>query len=216
MRPIIIGITGGIASGKSTLSKLLYSEGYSVISTDRLGHEVLLLPEIKNKLSNEFGKEIFEKDQINRDLLRNIVFKEKSKIDQLNRIVHPEIFKSMDDIVNHSSAEYVFFEIPLLFETHLEKCFDFIILVYTDREIQIKRLIERNSYSEEHATAIIDSQMPLNEKISKSDLIIENNYDKDHLNSQAWDIVKNLPKLKRKDIRKFSDKLIISAKSNDS
>ena len=108
MRPIIIGITGGIASGKSTISKALQQEGYSVISTDKIGHEVLLYPEIKNKLTNEFGNEILENNRVNRDLLREIVFEDKNKVDKLNKIVHPEILDTMDDIVKHSSSSICF------------------------------------------------------------------------------------------------------------
>ncbi|MDD3501429.1 MAG: dephospho-CoA kinase, partial [Candidatus Cloacimonetes bacterium] len=202
---IIIGITGGIASGKSTISKALQQEGYSVISTDKIGHEVLLYPEIKNKLTNEFGNEILENNRVNRDLLREIVFEDKNKVDKLNKIVHPEILDTMDDIVKHSSSEYLFFEIPLLFEAHLEKCFDFIILVYTEKEFQIKRLQIRNNYTAEHASSIIDSQMPLDKKVPKADLIIENNEDKNKLNSQAWTIIKHLRNIKKKNIISFAD-----------
>ncbi len=198
MRPIIIGITGGIASGKSTFSRMIQQEGYTVIFSDQIGHEVLMLPEIKLKLVNTFGKEILSQNRIDRNKLREIVFKEKGNVEKLNKIVHPEILESMDDIVNHSSFDYLFFEVPLLFETHLAECFDFIVLVYVDQEIQIKRLINRNQYDVEHAKNIIESQMPIDFKIKQSDIALDNNETEEALHCQVWKVIKHLPLIKRR------------------
>ena len=98
MRPVLIGITCGIASGKSTFSRMIQEEGYTVIFSDQIGHEVLMLPEIKLKLVNAFGQDILVQNKIDRNKLREIVFKDKSNIDKLNKIVHPEILEAMDDV----------------------------------------------------------------------------------------------------------------------
>jgi dephospho-CoA kinase len=203
MRPILIGITGGIASGKSTFSRMIQQEGHTVIFSDQIGHEVLMLPEISIKLVNAFGNDILCQKKIDRNKLRQIVFNDKNHIEKLNQIVHPEILKAMDDVVNHSSFEYLFFEVPLLFETRLEDCFDFIVLVYVDQTIQIDRLINRNHYSYDHAKSIIDSQMPLAIKIEKSDLSIENNGTEEDLHCQVWKVIKHLSGIRRRKIKSF-------------
>ncbi len=203
MRPLLVGITGGIATGKSTLSRMIQEEGYTVIFSDQIGHEVLLLPEIKLKLVNEFGSEILTGNRIDREKLREKAFNNKEKLEKLNQIVHPGILEAMDDLVIHSPLDYIFIEIPLLFETQLDECLDFIVLIYVDQETQIQRLIGRNNFTLEHAKRIIDSQMSLDKKIQRADLAIENNGTEDDLHCQVWKIIKHLPVIKKKKIKSF-------------
>lgn len=205
MRPKIIGITGGIASGKSTFSDFIKQEGYTVIFSDQIGHEVLDYPEIKNKLCHLFDKNILTNNQIDRNKLRKIVFNDEQKRKQLNQIVHPEILKVLDEMVDHCNFEYLFFEIPLLFETGMQSCFDFIALIHVDNEIQIERLITRNNYTAEEAERIINSQMPDIVKIPLSDLTVDNSSTISHLHNNVWNLIKYLPRIEYKKVKRFSE-----------
>lgn len=212
MRPCIIGITGGIASGKSTVSEFLKHEGYTVISSDHIGHEVLGYPEIKNKLIGEFGSGIIRNREIDRSILRKLVFENKTLLQKLNEIVHPEILKLMDEMVEHSSHEYLFFEVPLLFEAGMQNCFDFIILISVSEEIQIDRLIKRSQISEEEASNIIKAQMSEEEKKPKAGLIITNNGTEEGLKNQIWNFIRLIYQVKKRELLTFTDILKIQEK----
>lgn len=205
MRPLLIGITGGIASGKSTVSQLLKLEGYSVVFADQIGHEILSYPEIVNKIRDNFGQDVIKGNIVDRQQLRDIVFNDEDKRVKLNQLLHPEILKLMDDMVDHSLSEYLFFEIPLLFESHLQACLDFIVLVAVEESIQIQRLKLRNNYQETEAKKIICTQMPLEEKKKMADLIIENNGTEQELQNHVWNIIKYLSRINKRKIKRFSD-----------
>ncbi len=205
MRPFIIGITGGIASGKSTVCNFLKHEGFTVISSDQIGHEVLSYPEIVNKIKKEFSQNIISDKKIDRNLLRKIVFEHPEALKKLNSIVHPEILKVMDDIVDHSSHEYLFFEVPLLFESGMQNCFDFIILISVTPEIQLQRLMDRNSYDEKEADAIINSQLPDKDKMPNSGLVIINNGSEENLENKIWNFIKLMYQLKKRDLKRFDE-----------
>ena len=205
MRSKLIGITGGIASGKSTFSELIQQEGYTVIHSDQIGHEVLDYPEIKNKLISVFGKVIIKDHHIDRNVLRKIIFNDETKRNLLNSIVHPEILKVMDEMVDHSSIEYLFFEIPLLFESGMKDCFDMIVLIHVNHNIQIDRLINRNSFDMDEAEKIIRSQMPDELKIPLADLTVDNSYSESVLQNNCWNLIKYLPRITYKHITRFSE-----------
>lgn len=196
-RPLIIGITGSIASGKSEVTKQLQETGFKVYSTDKLGHDVLLEVEVKDQLVKELGSEILEEntDIIDRVKLGKIVFQDKSKLAFLNAISHQVIFQKMREIIANSQEKQIFFEVPLLFEAKLEKHFDFIITVSASPENQLLRLMKRNNLSKDQALNKISSQLTNKFKETKSDFVISNNGDLEELKIQTSQFLQILPSL---------------------
>ncbi|MGL5964633.1 MAG: dephospho-CoA kinase [Fusobacteriaceae bacterium] len=173
---MIMGLTGGIASGKSTASRILKEIGYKIYDADIIAHEALKQESCKKKIKKEFGEIVFDKTgEVNRKILREIAFSDKDNLRKLNSIVHPIVIKEFEKIKENSVSEkIIIFDIPLLFEAKLEYLCDKIVLIYTKREIQIKRVIERDKNSQDLAEKIIDSQESLENKKLKSDYCIEN------------------------------------------
>jgi len=176
----IIGLTGGIASGKSTVSRILKDLGAVIIDADETAHSVIEpnKPAWRDIVQN-FGEEILNPDMtINRDKLGEIVFQNPEQLDRLNHITHPRIMESLKDnfqrIKTSSPDAIVVLEVPLLYETFMDRMCDEVWVVWVDRETQIKRLIGRNNYSEEETIRRIDSQIPLDEKARRADLVIDN------------------------------------------
>lgn len=175
----IIGLTGGIASGKSTVSKYLISKELDVIDADLISRDIYKVGEIAYKMVvQEFGKEILNDDlTINRKKLGQIVFNNIQKLEKLNRITHPIIFeeikKRIDEILK-MNKKICIVDAALLFESDWYKICDIKWLVYVDKKTQIKRLVERDKISEADAIKRIDAQMPLEQKLKLSDFIINN------------------------------------------
>lgn len=158
---IKVAITGGIASGKSLLLQHLILANYVIYSSDAIAHDVLKY-EGKEEVVNYFGKDILNDDgEINRKALGKIVFNDLDKLNKLNEIVHPHVKKRIEQImVSNPHLSIIFFEIPLLFESHMENMFDYTINVYCDVDTQIRRIVERDDRSVDEALKIIASQMP--------------------------------------------------------
>ena len=155
---MIIGLTGGIGTGKSTVSRKLRERGYPVIDLDVISREVIEYPEVINELVRNFGIEILEsqnnisgKKSISRNKLRQTVFKEEKKVSVLNSIMHPPIVEEMRRQVENFKKNYktVFVEVQLLFEAKLEKEFDLTVLVYADKKTQLERVLKRDGRKEE-------------------------------------------------------------------
>lgn len=177
---LVIGLTGGIASGKSTVANYLKEKGLTVIDADI---EARLAVEIGEpayyKIIETFGEEILQVDKkIDRVKLGHIIFNDEEKRKQLNGIVHPEVRKRMNDKKEEGikrGEKIIVLDIPLLFESKLTYMVDKTLLVYVDEEIQLKRLMERNQLSKEDALARINAQMPLKDKIKLADEVVNNN-----------------------------------------
>ena len=181
MKKVVIGLTGGIGTGKSTVSQILQRKGYKVIDLDVISHEVIKFPKVVEKIVENFGREILESDDfgkynISREKLGKIIFGNKKKRLILNSIMHPEILRAMrEEILEYKKeSKIVFVEIQLLFEVQWEKEFDYILLVSVEKSTQVQRILDRDRRSEEEALNIINSQMSLDEKKKRSDYVIEN------------------------------------------
>ena len=182
---MIIGITGGIASGKSTVSSILIDKGFIVIDLDIISRAVVEPGQpAYEELVVYFGNIILNEDgSINRRLLGDMVFSDEDLLKVLNNITHPYIFRKLLKEINEECTNNIkFVDIPLLFEKYDELIkqgiiFDEIWLVYTDEETQLERLMMRNNLNEKQAIDRINSQMPLIEKKKKATRIIDNNGD---------------------------------------
>lgn len=185
-----IAIAGNIASGKSTVQKLLEDSGYKVLDTDKCGHQALKLPQVKQALS-EF--DIFENNEISRTKLGQLVFNNPDIKIKLENIVHPIIKQDIIRFFEQNKDEkLIFVAIPLVFEAHMEDLFDKIVFVYTEDDLRIKRLIERNNYDEEYALLRIKSQISQEEKLKHCDYVINNSGSITELQLQVNDLLKKL------------------------
>jgi dephospho-coA kinase len=197
---MVIGLTGGIGTGKSTVSQILKDRGFSVIDLDVISHEVIEFSSVVEKIVQNFGREVLDEDEagnctISREKLGKIIFANKEKRLVLNSIMHPEILKVMHKKILECKSEknkIIFVEVQLLFEVQWEKEFDYILLVAAKRDMQVRRVLERDKRSEEEAWNIINSQMSLDEKREKSDFVIENDGNMDDLNKKVDKFLKSL------------------------
>ena len=198
---MIVGLTGGIGTGKSTVSRKLRERGYPVIDLDVISREVIEYPEVIDELVRNFGIEILKsqnnisgKKSISRNKLRQTVFKEEKKVSVLNSIMHPPIIEEMRRQVENLKKNYktVFVEVQLLFEAKLEKEFDLTVLVYADKKTQLERVLKRDGRSEGEVQQIINAQMDMTEKRRLSNYIIENNGDSEMLDLEIEKFIKKL------------------------
>ena len=191
---MIVGLTGGIASGKTTVSNFFKEIGIKIADADIIAKEISQRKDVEDEMIQVFGKEILDIEGIiNRAKLKEIVFSNKEKLSKLNEIIHPKVIEEFKKIKeNTDKNDIIIFDIPLLFETELDKMCDVIVLVYVDRETQIKRMFERDNISEELAVKIINAQMSLEEKIKKSHIHIENNGTLDELQRKVQNIYREL------------------------
>ena len=176
----VLGLTGGIASGKSTVSRHFKKSGFPVIDADLIAREVMQPDEPAYlKVVDYFGKEIVNADRsIDRKRLGDIVFNDDEKLRHLNDLVHEIIFSEiMNKKKTLSKQEHslIVLDIPLLYETGYDKYVDEVMVIYTDFTTQLTRLKQRDQLTEEEARNRIASQEPLETKRIKADVIIDNN-----------------------------------------
>ncbi len=176
----IIGLTGGIASGKSTVAKMLVEKGACLIDADRLAREVVEpgRPAWRD-IVEWLGDAILLPDRnLDRARLAEIVFNDRSKLEKLNRIVHPRVGERFgaltEEIKKRDPDAVVVYDIPLLIEAGMQKIVDLVLLVYVTPEIQASRLQQRDGISRAAAEARIKAQKPLEEKKELADVIIDN------------------------------------------
>ena len=176
----IIGLTGGIASGKSTVSNWLISQGYPVVDADIAARRVVEpgMPALR-EITEAFGRDILLEDgTLDRKKLGAIIFSDEEKRQTLNAIVHPAVREWMRQETERAfsvGASVVIMDIPLLFESKLTHMVEETVLVYVSMETQLKRLMDRDGYSEADALARIHAQMPIDDKRKLADYIIDNN-----------------------------------------
>ena len=192
-----IGITGSIACGKSTVSNYLIAKGYTIIDADKIGHVALASNDVKRKLSEKFGDEILENNEISREKLGKLVFGNDNNLKILNSIIHPKIKELILKLQEeHKDEDLVFLDIALLYEANFVDLVEKVVVVYVDEDVQLERLMMRNSLPKEEALKRIESQMSPREKASLGDFVINNSYSKEDTFQQIDEI---LEKLKRGD-----------------
>lgn len=192
---LVIGLTGGIASGKSTVAKMFTALGIPVIDADVIAREVVEPGEASYKQVIEvFGKDILSPDgSIDRPKLGSIIFSDKEKRQQLNHIVHPAVRERMltkKEAYIEQGEKCIVLDIPLLFEGKLSSLADKTLVVFVNESTQLKRLMERNQLHEQEAMNRIKSQMPLAEKAKLADEVIDNNHSVEESKRQLYDLLK--------------------------
>ncbi|AMX82648.1 dephospho-CoA kinase [Geobacillus subterraneus] len=177
---LTIGLTGGIASGKSTVSAMMRELGLPVIDADEAARAVVEPgEEAYRQIVAVFGPDVLQENgEIDRAKLGAIVFNNEQERKKLNAIVHPAVRRKMlaeKEKLVRSGAKTVVLDIPLLFESGLTDWVDRVLVVYVDDDVQLRRLMVRNGFTEEEALARIRAQWPLEEKVKRADAVIDNN-----------------------------------------
>src|SRR5437764_5742911 len=177
----VIGITGGISTGKSTLCACLREivPSAKLFDADHAAHQLVDFdPEVKKEIRREFGSAIFSADQeLNREKLRRIMFNDAAKRRALEQILHPRIRRqwSTEAETHRNSPDFFFADIPLLYETSGERLCDRVVVVACSYRIQLRWLLERTSLEHSPAEQMINSHMPLDKKIRRADHVVWNN-----------------------------------------
>lgn len=189
-----IGLTGGIATGKSTVKNKLVSLNIPVIDADMISHEITQAGGLGyEQIVSHFGKDILHADQsLNRKQLGDIVFNDAQKLLQLEQILHPIIQAEVQTRKKkfHEGGEaFCFYDVPLLYEKKLEAQFDQIVLVYAPVTTQVERIMLRNNLTHTQALARINAQLPMSQKINRANHCLDNSTNQDDLNLQVLNLV---------------------------
>lgn len=176
---LVLGLTGGIATGKSTADKFFEEKNIPIVDCDEIAHNIMNVnkPAWKD-IKEVFGEKYLNEDQtINRKKLGKLVFNDPTNMKILNEITHPRIFQEMESqIAQYKSEGYslIIVDAPVLFESHSEKYYDKTLVISLPQDLQIKRLMARNNLTKEEALSRINSQMSLKEKEARATYVIEN------------------------------------------
>ncbi len=204
---IHVGLTGGIATGKSTVAKMFREKGAVLLSLDDIAHDVMEPGKpVWREIVSTFGDKILRDNKsINRKKLAKIVFKDKTRLKKLESIIHPAIVESWHNILTNVAKEkpdaVLISEVPLLFEKHLSGDFDATILVYAPPQIQIKRLVNRDSISPEEAKKRLEAQLPIDEKLQLATYVVYNDADLNNTRQQVDKLWNELILLQKKSPR---------------
>ena len=194
MKPKLIGITGGIGAGKSTVSTICKHLGFKVYNSDQRAKEIVSEDSIiKKKLISFFGNNIYKNGVLDRKFLSDKIFNDKSSLQQINSIIHPAVKKDFNSwVINNSNEKILFKESALLFESGAYKELDKIILIVSDKNLRVSRVLNRDqNRSKKEIESIIDKQINEVDAIKYADIVIDNNHKKMLLPS----VIKEIEKL---------------------
>jgi dephospho-CoA kinase len=195
---IVVGLTGGVATGKSTVAAMFKQCGAIVIDADELAHEVVKPGKPAwREIVALFGKAVLNQDRsLNRQTLGSIVFRNPKKRRQLERIIHPRVAREQQRLTRQAARKnpnaVVIYDVPLLFEAGIDKRVDRTIVVTADRETQIARLKTRNGLSRAEAIRRINSQMPLAKKAQRADHVLIGTLPRPSLRKQVVRLLESL------------------------
>lgn len=172
----IIGLTGGIGTGKTTVAAYFASKGVPVYIADEAAKEIMNTKEVIQEVQSLFTENvILENGYLNRTLIRELVFTNKDKLAQLNSIIHPKVKRDFDNwLSQHQDAPFVIKEVAILFETNGQEYCDATILVTAPLETRIQRVLERDKSTKDNILQIIQNQLPEEQKIRLATYVIEN------------------------------------------
>lgn len=190
----VIGLTGGIASGKSTVLRIFETEGVPVICLDELARAAVrpgapALEDIKRTFGEEF---INREGELDRDLMASMVFRDPDKRRVLESIIHPRVLQAAASLIRsfeQSGHRLVVEDVPLLYEIGFEHHCDVVVVVYVPAEVQERRLIDRDRMTREHARARIGAQMPIEDKKKRADYVIDNTGNPESTRRQVLEVL---------------------------
>jgi dephospho-CoA kinase len=204
---MLVAVTGGIATGKSTVSRILEDLGAPLIDFDVLARRVVESgkPAWKEIL-DYFGKEVLQDDgSIDRKRLSDVVFQDEAKRKKLEGFTHPRIFEEFDrqvkEITSRDPDAIIQAGIPLLIELNLQHRFDKVLLVYAPRETQIDRLMKRDRIGREAVMSILKAQVPIDEKVRYADFVIHNEGSLENTRKQVKAVWKELKKMQKEKVQ---------------
>ena len=187
-----IGITGSIGSGKSTVSSLLRTGGFTVLDADEVAREVSSGADVLLEIAQAFGPEYVSENGLNRPLLAERVFGDKVQLERLNSIIHPKVRARMAQLEREVEGRAVFQDIPLLFENALERGFDATVMVDAPAVLRLERVRARSQLTPEQFWAREHAQMPPKEKRARADWIIENTGTSEQLEREVARVLEGL------------------------
>lgn len=191
--PKIIGLTGGIGSGKTSVAKILEENGFPVYYSDEGAKNIVNRdPALKEKIIELLGNEAYLNGSYNRKYVAEKVFNNSELLEQLNHLIHPSVRIDFENWVRTQESEFVFKETALLFELHLNRDCYKTVLVTADDNLRIKRTMDRDGKTYREIEAIIQKQMPEKEKVKLADYIIYNNADRESLQIAAEAFIEEL------------------------
>lgn len=172
----IIGLTGGIGSGKTTIAKYFASKGIPVYIADEAAKDIMDDKKVVQEVQAIFSENVMLKNGLlDRNAIRELVFADKSKLEQLNKIIHPKVKTDFENWLNkNKKAPFIIKEVAILFETNGQKYCDATILVTAPIETRIKRVLERDKTSRENILHIINNQLPEEEKMKLATFVVTN------------------------------------------
>ena len=189
----IIGITGGIGSGKTTITKYIESLGYPVYIADDEAKKLLDTEEVVDEIRNTFGEEIIENNLVDKKKLATFVFGNENRLKQLNEIVHPKVRQQFINWLKQWDKPFVVKEAAILFESGAYKDCDFTILVTAPEDVRIDRVIKRDNTNKEDVSKRIRSQWSDEDKAKLSDFVIQN-IDLEQSKREIDEIIKKIEK----------------------
>lgn len=184
-------LTGGIASGKSTISNMFKEHHYFVIDCDRIVNALYQSNRLTEEISSNFGSEYIVDGVVDRKKLGNLIFKDEAARARINSIIHPMVFEEIESQKVLAKDEVIIIDMPLFFEVNYRN-YDKVICVYSDLDTRVQRLMNRDNIDREYALAKINSQMSLDLKKSKSDYVIDNSNSLEESNKQFLELLKQL------------------------
>ncbi|PPQ89968.1 hypothetical protein CVT25_009608 [Psilocybe cyanescens] len=196
---LVIGLTGGIATGKSTVSAMLKASKIPIVDADVIARQVVE-PGTQGlaKIKKVFGDDVLLSDgTLDRKKLGSIIFNDEGKRKQLNKIVHPAVRKAMLwQVLGFwiRGHKYCVMDVPLLIEGGLWQLVAQVVVVYCSDELQLQRLMQRDGSSREDATSRLNSQLPISEKVSYADIVIDNSGSKQELERHIDGLIQKLEK----------------------
>ncbi|WP_289137397.1 dephospho-CoA kinase [uncultured Brevibacillus sp.] len=191
---MILGLTGGIATGKSTVTAMLRERGIPVIDADQIAREVVEQGKpAYEAIVRHFGRDILLEDgQLDRKKLGEVVFSDEAERQKLNAIVHPEVRRVMRqeaEAAEENGAPIVFMDIPLLYESKLQYLVEKIVVVYAPSDMQLARMMERDELDEEQAKKRLRAQFPIDQKKLEADFLIDNSQSREETQRQVEELL---------------------------
>lgn len=172
---IKVAITGGIGTGKTTISNMFADKGVPVFNSDEIAKKIMNTNSLlKNEIVTAFGDKVYDKNKLNKEYLSDVIFNNESLLKKINSIVHPYVADEFNSWIEEQDSKYIIYESAIIFENQAEDFFDKIICVTASEEDVISRVMKRNNFSVDKIKSIINKQLPNGAKIQKSDYVIEN------------------------------------------